>query len=130
MFLMYVSLNAGAYAARIKIKLGLINYKYDCEQSTLYPNAKSAHSKKLCRLCATGFRCQVAKLMRETPYGRLLFFCFSMPSLETQLLNSVLIFSPIGTKQSSPRSVHWICTASDQIGYFAVVATLSEHGAA
>ena len=129
MFLIYVFLNDGAYAVQSRIKLGTPGCKYDCKHRVLYPNAKSAHSKKLCRLCAIGFRCQGAKLMRETPSGRFSFLCFNLSSVETHLLKLVLIFSLIGTKQSSHRSIHSICTFTNQIGYFAAVATLSEHGA-
>ena len=103
---MYVSLNAGACVAWIKINLGTPGCKHDYEQRVLYPSAKSARSEKLCRLSRFGFRRHDAKLTCKTPYGRVLFFCFSILFLETYLLNRDLIFSRIGPQQSSHRSIH------------------------
>ena len=56
--------------------------------------------------------------MRETSHRRGSLLCFNISFLETRLLKRVLIFSLIGTKQSSLRSIHSIFTFTDQNGLF------------
>ena len=105
---MYVFLNVSACVAQIRMKISRPGCKYDGEQSMLQPNAKSAHTQKLC-LCTRNqppdhlFGSWAPKLKRWAPSSTLHAFQQSTYLAGNSLPARALLFDTLGTKRSTLR---------------------------